>query len=108
MISGGVDGTRTRENAENSAGATERPLTPPVVDAHSRPFVPVGAQEVTDAEMVAAAARAMLDGRGELAEFLMHEVRRTRTAGGTAPSQGVHASPPSNVVPLSTKPRAQS
>lgn len=39
--------------------------------------------ETTGAEMVNAAARAMLEGRGELAEFLMREVqqRRERAAG---------------------------
>jgi hypothetical protein len=45
--------------------------------------------EITDAEMVTAAARAMLEGRGELAEFLMREVRqrRERAAGNVVPIQ---------------------
>jgi hypothetical protein len=43
--------------------------------------------ETTDAEVVEAVARAMLKGRGELAEFLMREVRqrRERAVGNVAP-----------------------
>jgi hypothetical protein len=45
--------------------------------------------KITDAEMVDAAARAMLEGRGELAEFLVREVhhRRERTVGNVVPIQ---------------------
>jgi hypothetical protein len=45
--------------------------------------------ETGDAEMVNAAVRAMLEGRGELAEFLMREVlqRRERAAGNVVPIQ---------------------
>jgi hypothetical protein len=44
--------------------------------------------KISDADLVNAAARAMLEGRGELAEFLMHEVRhrRERGAGTSCPS----------------------
>ena len=46
------------------------------IDTGSGPFV-AGTPpfETTDAEMVNAAACAMLEGRGELAEFLVREVR---------------------------------
>jgi hypothetical protein len=42
---------------------------------------------ITDADLVNAAARAMLEGRSELAEFLMREVRerRERAAGKVVP-----------------------
>jgi hypothetical protein len=45
--------------------------------------------KIADAELVNAAARAMLEGRGELAEFLMREVRqrRERAAGNVVPIQ---------------------
>jgi hypothetical protein len=45
------------------------------------------ASEITDAEMASAAARAVLEGRGELAEFLMRAVRERceRAAGNVVP-----------------------
>jgi hypothetical protein len=67
-----VDGTRTRVEGLISAGASSSaPGSRPFV-AGSPPF------ETSDAEMVSAAARAMLEGRGELAEFFMREVRQRR------------------------------
>ncbi len=59
------------------------------VDAALRPFEPFRA--LTDAELVNAAALAMLEGRGELAEFLMREVRQRRERAM------------SNVVPFQSK-----
>jgi hypothetical protein len=50
-----------------------------------------GVSEIADAELVNAAARAMLKGRGELAEFLMREVRQRRERAM------------SNVVPIQSK-----
>jgi hypothetical protein len=88
-----VDGTRTREEHENlaaspgdarSLGVDSRPFA-----SGARPFEPVGS--LSDAEMVCAAALAMLDGRGELAEFLMREVRQRRDRAAA------------NVVPISSK-----
>lgn len=57
--------------------------------AAPRPFEPFRA--LTDAELVNAAALAMLEGRGELAEFLMREVRQRRERAM------------SNVVPIQSK-----
>jgi hypothetical protein len=66
------------------------------VDAGSRPFAAAPRpfepfRDLTDAELVNAAALAMLEGRGELAEFLMREVRQRRERAM------------SNVVPIPSK-----
>ena len=66
-------------------GARSRPFT-----SRPRPFETVGSK-IGDAELVNAAARATLDGRGELAEFLMREARQRRE------------SAPQNVVPIQSK-----
>ncbi len=52
------------------------------------PFV-TGVSKITDTELVNAAARSMLEGRGELAEFLMREARprRERAARNVVPIQ---------------------
>jgi hypothetical protein len=82
---GGVDGTRTREeSAISAATSSSAPGSRPFV-AGSPPF------ETSEAEMVSAAVRAMLEGRGELAEFLMREVRQRRERAA------------SNVVPIQSK-----
>ncbi len=88
----GVDGTRTRLESSISAAASSSAPHEARSDAGSRPFV-AGTPpfETTDAEMVNAAARAMLEGRGELAEFLMREVRQRRERAA------------SNVVPIQSK-----
>jgi hypothetical protein len=65
------------------------------IDTGSRPFASgshpfvTSVSKITDAELVNAAARAMLEGRGELAEFLVREVRqrRERAAGNVVPIQ---------------------
>jgi hypothetical protein len=89
---GGVDGTRARVDSEISAAASSSVPVEARSDARSRPFV-AGTPpfETTDAEMVNAVARAMLEGRGELAEFLMREVRQRRERAA------------SNVVPIQSK-----
>jgi hypothetical protein len=58
-------------SAISAAASSSAPGSRPFV-AGSPPF------ETNDAEMVNAAARAMLEGRGEHAEFLMREVRQRR------------------------------
>jgi hypothetical protein len=80
-----VQGRRTRCFTGPSCELVARPFRQAVLDAFgSRRLDAIGAQEVR----VYAAARAMLDGRGELAEFLMREVRqrRERAAGRSCPS----------------------
>lgn len=65
------------------------------MDTGSRPFASrsppfeTGVSKIADAELVNAAACAMLDHRGELAEFLMREVlqRRKRAARNVVPIQ---------------------
>jgi hypothetical protein len=87
---GREDGIRTRVESAISAAASSRAPDQARSDAGSRPFV-AGTPpfETTDAEMVSAAVRAMLEGRGELAEFLMREARqrRERAAGNVLPIQ---------------------
>jgi hypothetical protein len=88
---GGVDGTRTRVDSLISAATSSSAPDEARGDAGSPPFVAgTSPFETTDAEMVNAAARAMLEGRGELAEFLMREARRHRERTG-------------NVVPIQAK-----
>jgi hypothetical protein len=60
------------------------------LESGSRPFA-TAQSKITDAEIATAAARAILEGRGELAEFLMHEVKRRREQ------------PVGTVVPLASK-----
>jgi hypothetical protein len=87
-----VDGTRTRVEGLISAAASSSAPDEARSDAGSRPFeAGTPPFEPTDAEMVNAATRAMLEGRGELAEFLMREVRQRRERA------------PSNVVPIQSK-----
>jgi hypothetical protein len=89
---GAVDGTRTLVESLISAAASSSAQDEAPSDAGSRPFASrTPPFETTDAEMVNASARAMLEGRGELAEFLMREVRQRRERAA------------SNVVPIQSK-----
>jgi hypothetical protein len=90
-----VDGTRTRLESSISAAASSSAPDEARSDAGSRPFVAgtppfeTTLSKVADDELVNAAARAMLEGSGELAEFLMREVwhRRERAARNVVPIQ---------------------
>jgi hypothetical protein len=96
---GGRDSNAFAENAtepENSAASSSGArLDKTPIDTGSRPFASgsppfvTGVSKITDAELVDAAARAMLEGRGELAEFLIREVRqrRERATGNVVPIQ---------------------
>jgi hypothetical protein len=62
---------------DSAASSSGRDFKATPSDTHSRPFETVGSK-IGDAELVDAAAYAMLNGRGELAEFLMREVLQRR------------------------------
>jgi hypothetical protein len=79
---------RAAEPENSAASSSGAPVDETSIDIGSRPFesggppFATGVSKITDAELVNAAARAMLECRGELAEFLMREVRQRRERAG--------------------------